>query len=51
MLAAGYDGLSAAALIMLGAGIGVIGSTINPFATGIPSGFAGSTISEGLIGP
>jgi uncharacterized ion transporter superfamily protein YfcC len=33
MLAAGYDGLSAAALIMLGAGIGVIGSTINPFAT------------------
>lgn len=50
MLAAGYDGLSAAALIMLGAGIGVIGSTINPFATGIASGFAGTTISEGLIG-
>ena len=50
MLAAGYDGLSAAALIMLGAGIGVLGSTVNPFATGIASGFAGSTISEGLIG-
>lgn len=50
MLAAGYDGLSAAALILLGAGIGVIGSTVNPFATGIASGFAGSTISEGLIG-
>jgi uncharacterized ion transporter superfamily protein YfcC len=50
MLAAGYDGLSAAALIMLGAGIGVIGSTINPFATGIASGFAGTDISEGLIG-
>jgi len=50
MLAAGYDGLSAAALIMLGAGIGVIGSTINPFATGIASGFAGTTISDGLIG-
>ncbi len=50
MLAAGYDGLSAAALILLGAGIGVLGSTVNPFATGIASGFAGSTLSEGLIG-
>ena len=50
MLAAGYDGLSAAALILLGAGIGVIGSTVNPFATGIASGFADTTISEGLIG-
>ncbi len=50
MLAAGYDGLSAGAIILLGAGIGVLGSTINPFATGIASGFAGTTISEGLIG-
>jgi uncharacterized ion transporter superfamily protein YfcC len=50
MLAAGYDALSAAALILLGAGIGCLGSTINPFATGIASGFAGTTISEGLIG-
>ena len=50
MLAAGYDGLSAGALILLGAGIGVIGSTINPFATGIASGFAGTSISEGLVG-
>ncbi len=50
MLAAGYDGLAAGATILLGAGIGVIGSTVNPFATGIASGFAGTTISEGLIG-
>ena len=51
MLAAGYDGLAAAALILLvGAGIGVIGSTVNPFATGIASGFADTTISEGLVG-
>jgi uncharacterized ion transporter superfamily protein YfcC len=50
MLAAGYDGLSAGAVILLGAGIGVIGSTVNPFATGIASGFAGTTISDGLIG-
>jgi uncharacterized ion transporter superfamily protein YfcC len=50
MLAAGYDALSAAALILLGAGIGVLGSTVNPFATGIASGFAGTNISEGLVG-
>ena len=50
MLAAGYDALSAAALILIGAGIGVLGSTVNPFATGIASGFAGSTLSDGLIG-
>ena len=50
MLAAGYDGLAAGALILLGAGIGVIGSTINPFATGIASGFAGTTLSDGLVG-
>jgi uncharacterized ion transporter superfamily protein YfcC len=50
MLAAGYDGLTAGALILLGAGIGVLGSTINPFATGIASGFADTTISEGIVG-
>jgi uncharacterized ion transporter superfamily protein YfcC len=50
MVAAGYDRLTAAALIMLGAGIGVLGSTINPFATGIASGFAGTTIIDGIVG-
>jgi uncharacterized ion transporter superfamily protein YfcC len=50
MVAAGYDSLTGAALLILGCGIGVIGSTINPFATGIASGFAGTTIDEGLIG-
>jgi uncharacterized ion transporter superfamily protein YfcC len=50
MLAAGYDGLAAGALILLGAGIGVIGSTVNPFATGIASGFADTTLSDGLVG-
>ncbi len=50
MLAAGYDALTGVAVILLGAGIGVLGSTINPFATGIASGFAGISISEGLVG-
>src|SRR4051812_13884803 len=48
MIAAGYDALTGAAVIMLGAGIGVLGSTVNPFATGIASGFADVSISEGL---
>ena len=39
MIAAGYDALTGAAVIMLGAGIGVLGSTVNPFSTGIASGF------------
>ncbi|HET9138298.1 YfcC family protein [Actinophytocola sp.] len=49
MVAAGYDTLTAAAILLLGCGIGVIGSTINPFATGIASGFAGIPISQGFL--
>jgi uncharacterized ion transporter superfamily protein YfcC len=49
MIAAGYDALTGAALLLLGCGIGTLGSTINPFATGIASGFAGTTISVGLV--
>jgi uncharacterized ion transporter superfamily protein YfcC len=50
MVAAGYDSLTGAAILLLGCGIGVLGSTINPFATGIASGFAGTGIDQGLIG-
>jgi uncharacterized ion transporter superfamily protein YfcC len=50
IIAAGYDALTGAALILLGAGIGVLGSTINPFATGIASEFAGVSISDGIVG-
>ncbi len=49
MIAAGYDALTGAAVIMLGAGIGVLGSTVNPFATGIASGFAEVSISDGIV--
>ena len=49
MIAAGYDALVGALVILLGAGIGVLGSTVNPFATGIASGFADVPISDGLI--
>jgi uncharacterized ion transporter superfamily protein YfcC len=50
MIAAGYDALTGAALLLLGCGIGTLASTINPFATGIASGFAGVGIDQGLIG-
>jgi uncharacterized ion transporter superfamily protein YfcC len=50
MIAAGYDALVGASILLLGCGIGVLGSTINPFATGIASGFAGTTLDEGLVG-
>jgi uncharacterized ion transporter superfamily protein YfcC len=49
MITAGYDALTGAAVVLLGCGIGTLGSTINPFATGIASGFAGVSISEGLV--
>jgi uncharacterized ion transporter superfamily protein YfcC len=48
MIAAGYDALTGASVILLGAGIGVMGSTINPFATGIASDFADVSLSDGL---
>lgn len=37
MVAAGFDTIVAASTILLGAGIGCLGSTVNPFATGIAS--------------
>src|SRR4051812_33198798 len=49
MIAAGYDSLTGAAVVLLGCGIGTYGSTINPFATGIASGFAGVSISDGFL--
>jgi uncharacterized ion transporter superfamily protein YfcC len=48
MIAAGYDALTGALVILLGCGIGTLGSTVNPFATGIASGFADVTLTDGL---
>ncbi|AWB92338.1 YfcC family protein [Aeromicrobium chenweiae] len=49
MLALGYDRLVAAALIMVGAGIGTLASTVNPFATGVASGAADISIGDGIV--
>src|SRR4030095_1833243 len=48
MTAAGYDALTGAAVVLLGCGIGTLGSTLNPFATGIASGVAGGSVRDGL---
>lgn len=48
LIAAGYDALTAVSIVALGAGIGCLGSTVNPFATGIASGFAGVSIGDGM---
>jgi len=49
MIAAGYDNITAVATILLGAGIGTLGSTVNPFATGIAAGFAGVSLGSGIL--
>jgi uncharacterized ion transporter superfamily protein YfcC len=48
MLALGYDRMVAATVILLGAGIGTMASTINPFATGVASESADIGIADGL---
>ncbi|GAB3787664.1 YfcC family protein [Nocardioides ungokensis] len=47
-LALGFDRMVAAAVIFLGAGSGVIASTVNPFATGVASDAAGISIGDGI---
>lgn len=49
MIAAGYDSLTAVAVILLGAGIGVLGSTVNAFSTVIASDAAGVPFTDGLM--
>lgn len=48
-IAAGYDAVTAISVILLGAGTGVLASTVNPFATGIAAGFAGISLGNGII--
>ena len=48
-VAAGYDSITAVSVVLLGAGVGTLCSTVNPFATGIASGFAGISLGDGLF--
>ena len=49
MMAAGFDPLVGAATVLLGAGSGVLGSTINPFATGAAVASAGVDVNMGVL--
>lgn len=52
MVAVGFDTLTAAGTILLGAGIGTLASTVNPFATGIASDTAlkaGVEVNQGVV--
>jgi uncharacterized ion transporter superfamily protein YfcC len=49
ILALKFDRLVAVSIIFLGAGTGVLASTVNPFATGVASDAAGISITEGLV--
>lgn len=49
MLALGYDRMVAVGAIILGAGIGVLCSTVNPFATGVASAAADISLGDGIV--
>ncbi|MFJ7418189.1 YfcC family protein [Streptomyces uncialis] len=49
MLALGYDRMTAVGTIILGAGVGVLCSTVNPFATGVASSAAGISLGDGIV--
>ncbi|MEV7419788.1 Na+/H+ antiporter NhaC family protein [Streptomyces sp. NPDC089919] len=48
MLALGYDRLVAVGAAILGAGVGVLCSTVNPFATGVASSAADISLGDGI---
>jgi uncharacterized ion transporter superfamily protein YfcC len=47
-LALGFDRVTGAAIIFLGAGSDVLASTVNPFATGVASDAAGIGVGDGI---
>lgn len=49
ILAAGYDAVTGVAIILIGAGVGVLGSTINPFATVIAANAADIPFTDGIV--
>lgn len=49
MVAAGMDTIVSSAIVLLGAGSGVLGSTVNPFAVGVAVDAAKSALPEGTV--
>ncbi|MDF2613925.1 MAG: putative rane protein [Clostridia bacterium] len=48
-LAAGFDLMTGFSVILVSAGLGVLASTTNPFATGVASGVVGIGLGEGIV--
>ncbi|MFJ3905847.1 YfcC family protein [Streptomyces sp. NPDC090025] len=48
-LSLGFDRMVGAAIIMVGAGVGTLASTVNPFATGVASASAGIGTGDGIV--
>lgn len=54
MIAAGFDAMTGAALILIGAGAGVLGSTVNPFAISaaidaLQGAYPDITVNQGIV--
>jgi uncharacterized ion transporter superfamily protein YfcC len=48
MIGLGFDRMVGVATIMVGAGVGTLASTVNPFATGVASDAAGIPLGDGI---
>ncbi|MEG1049029.1 MAG: YfcC family protein [Oscillospiraceae bacterium] len=48
-LAAGFDLMTGFAVILIAAGVGVLASTTNPFATGVASSVVGLGLGDGMV--
>jgi len=48
IVALGYDRLVGVGIILVGAGVGTLASTVNPFATGVASDAAGVALGDGI---
>ena len=48
MVGLGFDRMVGAVTIMVGAGVGTLASTVNPFATGVASDAAGIGVGDGI---
>ena len=48
IVALGYDRMVGVGIIMVGAGVGTLASTVNPFATGVASDAAGVALGNGI---
>lgn len=45
----GMDSLVAVAIVLVGSGLGVLASTVNPFATGIAAAMVGESVADGIL--